>query len=288
MTYYLLLISWLALVCLVRAEGPKFFRNDTLYSSLWLSNVAYCPPETYLTHVYSGPSEGFVPTHTFTDEGTDTQGYVGYIESQKTIFVVFRGSMSIRNWISDMDSILTSYNTCDLCFVHHGFFTAYNTVAAQVHEAVKDLHSLHANFNIVFTGHSLGGALATLASIDILQTSKNVLNPSVYLSTFGSPRVGNELFAKFVAATLPMSSVRYTHLSDPVPHLPTRDQSYIHFPTEWYEDASGGVRGCTGGEDDQCSAQWYYEVNFSDHMKYLGLNIGCKYVTGLAHVPDPY
>eukprot|EP01031_Cornospumella_fuschlensis_P028044 gene28044-33863_t len=279
---------WLAYLCLTGAESLAGIRNETVYSSLWLSNAAYCPPETYLTHAYTGPSEGFIATHAFSDETTDTQGFIGVIERQKMIFVAFRGSMSIKNWVSDMDSILTLYNSCELCYVHHGFYTAYNTVAAQVREALADLHSRYSNFDVVFTGHSLGGALATLAAVDTLLTKARAASARVFLASFGSPRVGNEFFAKFVAEALPASSIRYTHLSDPVPHLPTRDLGYTHFPAERYEDAAGGLLECDGGEDARCSAQWCYEVNFSDHMKYLGLNIGCKYVTGWTHVPDPY
>jgi predicted lipase len=41
----------------------------------------------------------------------------------------------------------------------------------------------------LFTGHSLGGALATLAALDV----KRQINPSntVYFYTYGCPRVGN-------------------------------------------------------------------------------------------------
>lgn len=44
---------------------------------------------------------------------------------------------------------------------------------------------------LVITGHSLGGALSTLAAFDF-----NNLGIKTNLITFGSPRVGNEKFAK--------------------------------------------------------------------------------------------
>ena len=42
--------------------------------------------------------------------------------------------------------------------------------------------------SIVTTGHSLGGALATLAAVDLMIAFPNL---TVSSQTFGSPRVGN-------------------------------------------------------------------------------------------------
>ena len=44
--------------------------------------------------------------------------------------------------------------------------------------------------SIIVTGHSLGGAIATLAGLDL----KRKYGYKVTLINFGSPRVGNEAF----------------------------------------------------------------------------------------------
>jgi hypothetical protein len=65
--------------------------------SLWLSSAAYCEPSTYLTRSFSsGPTAGFVATHHIQDTATDTQGFVGYLPSDKSIYVAFRGSTDTR------------------------------------------------------------------------------------------------------------------------------------------------------------------------------------------------
>jgi len=46
---------------------------------------------------------------------------------------------------------------------------------------------------ISITGHSLGGALATLMSLEIVR--KFLVIPEIY--TFGAPRIGNVKFAEF-------------------------------------------------------------------------------------------
>ncbi len=68
----------------------------------------------------------------------DTFGYVGYLPSDNSIYVVFRGSVSLANWITDLSTTKMPYNTypeCN-CQVHMGFYTAmlavYPDVLAEV------------------------------------------------------------------------------------------------------------------------------------------------------------
>ena len=56
------------------------------------------------------------------------------------------------------------------------------------------MSKLSAHKQLYLTGHSLGGALATLCAADLAANTK-FTSPSVY--TFGSPRVGNPTFAGF-------------------------------------------------------------------------------------------
>ena len=57
---------------------------------------------------------------------------------------------------------------------------------------------------IYLTGHSLGGAMATLASYDIHQAMQEQHAPvEITCYTFGSPRTGNHAFARDVSAAVP-------------------------------------------------------------------------------------
>ena len=68
---------------------------------------------------------------------------------------------------------------------------------------------------IVTTGHSLGAAVSTLLSIDILELN---LGP-VVMYNYGSPRIGNVYFAEYASNQISVHN-RITHLRDIVPHLP--------------------------------------------------------------------
>ena len=55
---------------------------------------------------------------------------------------------------------------------------------------------------VLTCGHSLGGAVATLAAMDIVHAC-NVSATNISCYTFGCPRVGNHAFADAYAAAVP-------------------------------------------------------------------------------------
>jgi triacylglycerol lipase len=74
-------------------------------------------------------------------------------------------------------------------------------------------------------GHSLGGAVASLAADWVAQTLK--LPTKLY--TFGAPRVGTELFAKRTTAAIGATNIfRTYHRTDPVPMVPL--YPFMHAP----------------------------------------------------------
>ena len=105
--------------------------------------------------------------------------------------MVFRGSESINNWITDLDVITSPFPYCSDCNVHEGFYEAEKSIIPEVIKEVKRLQEQFPSHNVVLTGHSLGAALATLSAIDLV--NGNVTR--VRLFNFGSPRIGDEKFS---------------------------------------------------------------------------------------------
>lgn len=103
---------------------------------------------------------------------------------------------------------------------------------------------------IVCTGHSLGGALSTLAAIELMLDLDrgNILNvgskrPEVVLCTFGQPVVGNEAFATYVEGRI-RYAVRVVNGQDVVAMNPTTIAGlsrYHHVGTEVVIDVRGNV-----------------------------------------------
>jgi len=129
--------------------------------------------------------------------------------------------------------------------------------------------------HIYVTGHSLGAAIATLAAADLYQ-----LTPDISLYTYGSPRVGDETFAKYFDKIVP-DSFRVVAHQDFVPKVPQRFLGFRHVSREiWYPEATGNsFRVCDGGEDDKCSNSLNLlvdEQSIKNHATYLDQPMGCR------------
>jgi hypothetical protein len=88
---------------------------------------------------------------------------------------------------------------------------------------------------IYVCGHSLGGGVATLAALDIVQ-SQAYPSASPIMYTYGGLHVGDETFAAGFAAGV-QAAFRVVNLADFVPQLTglsTDDTSYVHVGQQWW------------------------------------------------------
>jgi len=122
------------------------------------------------------------------DPGTDAQAFV-IQETERTI-VAFRGSTTTVDWLHDFQIWRKSARYLKNAWVHAGFLKQYDTLRDQI------LSKIQRDKPIICCGHSLGGALSTIAALDLsLNSNKNTAKPlHVTCCTFGSPRVGSAFF----------------------------------------------------------------------------------------------
>jgi predicted lipase len=167
------------------------------------------------------------------------------------IVIVFRGSESITNWETNLDTqeeqkefdqrvirgVIVGQQeqvypyageSSSGALMHRGFTTAYFSVRDQIHDYIKN----HSVSSVIATGHSLGGALATLCAVDIQYNfSDKVTALEAY--TYGSPKVGNDGFRDSYNRRVP-NTYRFVHGMDIVPELPRWWQgSYRHVEKEY-------------------------------------------------------
>ena len=227
-----------------------------------------------------GSLTNFKLTHKFFDAHTNTFGYAGLAPAagENVIVFSFRGATPSpgRNWITDLNASRRPYPGLRGAAVHKGFYNAYLTVARQVNLAAKSLLAQCRNCHIYITGHSLGGAIATFAAADLYSLSKDLT-----LYTFGSPRVGDDGFARYFDSIVP-DTFRVVNNEDLVPHLPQRFLGFRHVSQEvWYHSSakSAPYKLCAGGEDDSCANSIALQVDensIRDHASYLGQPMGCR------------
>jgi triacylglycerol lipase len=136
----------------------------------------------------------------------------------QSVLVAFRGTASLDGWSRNLRAELTPV----VGFsgrVHAGFAEAFGRFLPWIESQVKARAAVH------LTGHSFGGAIATLAST-VLTDAGYAVQP-VY--TFGSPRVGDAAFAAAYAPT----QFRIINQGDPVPDLPPEASGYYHVGMAW-------------------------------------------------------
>ena len=161
---------------------------------------------------------------------TDTQAFVAIPleneeskmsqneEDLKFAVVCFRGSQQIRDWYTNLkfNKVPIKDPLDEDSYVgkmHEGFHEAYKSVESDINEQLKDIKHLP----IYITGHSLGGALAVIAT---WYQNKQEL-AACY--TFGAPRVGDsELKGRFRTPIY-----RIVNGADPVPTIPSAGKSWI-------------------------------------------------------------
>ena len=134
--------------------------------------------------------------------------------------VAFRGTREPLDVVTDIDFIadilrpqtLYEINPIEL-EVHAGFLRAFTSVRPALHERLLKIPK---NTQVVFTGHSLGGALSTLAAACFAP----ILSRTPVLLSFGAPAAGGESFVKFVDSHVaPSGGLRFFNNGDLVPYL---------------------------------------------------------------------
>eukprot|EP00468_Gymnochlora_sp_CCMP2014_P008174 CAMPEP_0167758408 /NCGR_PEP_ID=MMETSP0110_2-20121227/10451_1 /TAXON_ID=629695 /ORGANISM="Gymnochlora sp., Strain CCMP2014" /LENGTH=169 /DNA_ID=CAMNT_0007644679 /DNA_START=478 /DNA_END=987 /DNA_ORIENTATION=- len=156
--------------------------------------------------------------------------------------------------------------------IHAGFYDAYLCFKPRIIEFLKSKDV--EGYPLVITGHSLGGALATIAAFDLTHMHEKQVH-SVW--TYGEPRNGNSIFSERYAKIIP-THWRHTHRRDIVPHVPLQMQGYYHVAREVFffpEVYTGEYRICDGsGEDGNCSNSETLPVSIHDHLHYLNISLG--------------
>ena len=166
----------------------------------------------------------FCITAKFDNKGTDTQGLMG-VAYDNTFVIGFRGSeeTGAADWVTDLKFIQQNYPYAPKgtsgVQVHYGFTEAYTSVRDVVLKAAKDTP----HKQIVLVGHSLGGALATLAGLDIVE---NVPGKDVSVYTYGSPKVGDAAFAD-AYNTRVSNTYRVVNDTDLVPSIPLGNYYHV-------------------------------------------------------------
>jgi len=130
--------------------------------------------------------------------------------------------------------------------VHKGFATALGQVQKELVAALNSLEG----YRLLYTGHSLGAAMATLLA--------GLKKPDALL-TFGSPRVGD---AEFIASLQGFTNFRFQDCCDLVTRVPPEELGYQHLGEPHYIDRK---RRVTLNPDEK----FVLKDHFRAHVRFL-------------------
>ncbi|KAK1823132.1 hypothetical protein LTR12_002435 [Friedmanniomyces endolithicus] len=304
----LLTLLFLATTTTVSAfqQTPFLYPTSTLFAELEelarIVDISYCvsppslgilPPFRCLSHCKEFPKFSLVTTWNTGPLLSDSCGYIALDHGKERIIVAFRGTYSIANTVVDLSTIPQAYvpypgsgsgdgddggdggdePKCEGCKVHMGFHTAWLITSKLILPDLERHLHLWPHYNLTLVGHSLGGAVAALAGLELLARG---YDPTT--TTFGEPRIGNQALADYIDQRFQLHSInhthciegetdahplkyrRVTHVNDPIPLLPLTEWGFAPHAGEIYirkpslPPSAKDIEHCVGDNDMRCIA----------------------------------
>ena len=225
------------------------------------------------------------------DEGGDNLAYIAQFKEVASgddiITVNFRGTQggtALQNWLVNLDFDkqnfpCPNFPTGLTCKVHKGFRSSYDGLVVvglltQLKSLIADVTAASGKYpKVMVTGHSLGGAMATVAAYDFAL----VHGITVFgLYTQGSPRVFETRTRNYLESIRTFPVWRSTFGEDPVPRIPFDAMNFQHIGVEihgmgiYKNDGTGillnQLEGDGSGEDaDTEAAKGLFSTSIGDH-----------------------
>eukprot|EP00884_Botryococcus_braunii_P016214 jgi/Botrbrau1/3276/Bobra.174_1s0043.2 len=249
---------------------------------------------------------GMVP---WVGEELETPGAKGFLNKAKALLLKFGASLFGQYDVKDefvpvdADSLPEFHPLLQKCYISRGFEQMYrrfvyspgNTLSmqGQVHVAVRKLLAKYGTSvsSITVTGHSLGGALATLCAFDLSASGINRQSDSkteplvpVTCVTFNAPRVGNWAFSDFFEVEKGPRHLRIYNTGDTVPRVPYiswgdgwrvfRFLWWMFITPQYITEVFGKHAGEESVREPKGEKQWRYGYHHSGH--HLGVDTDWK------------
>lgn len=155
----------------------------------------------------------------------DTQCFVAL--SPEIALVSFRGTESRGDWLRNIN---VPGRTRNYGVAHRGFLGAFQVIESQLRSALSG----STGRKLILTGHSLGGALAT-----VMAAEWHDFMPASLIATFGQPAVGSGAFRMFFLQNYAKKFFRFVNDDDIVPRVPP---GYGHVGRLLHFDSQGGLK----------------------------------------------
>lgn len=240
-------------------------------------------------------------------------GYMAVDHTDREIMVMFRGSVMPSDILISSDMRQTKFvpspftmseeqwtakygRACKKCRIHQGLYRSYLNTMKYVHGFVEDAMNNYPGFRVVFAGHNIGGAMATIMGLDY-----KLRGIDVHIVSLGSPKIFNAEMSVFFEKQFNLDTnshhyqnegpdtlrhYRVTRRTDPIPHTPYM-RSYQHVMGEVYiaselidNPRENVIYHCFGRNTKTCSYGDMMDPDailfaWDTHYKYFVQQAGC-------------
>jgi predicted lipase len=196
------------------------------------------------------------------EAATDTESCVSVSQSDRIVVLSFRGTTGKTDWENNL-KFMSHDGFKEIMLqhlgeeakggeIHGGFNVAYQSVSKRVVSSLKAALEVNGEdvYRVIVTGHSLGGALALLCSLELGLLFGSDARVSLELVTFGQPRVGNRVLMNLLKRVVPCYW-RVVNDMDVVPLLPMRTLGFLHGGNLVKFDRNGKLSGKTPHDDSR-------------------------------------
>jgi hypothetical protein len=133
--------------------------------------------------------------------------WLTYVPAMNALVLSFRGTANKGNAASDVNYFKTAcvLDGLECGQVHRGFYNLWNSHRLSIKSTIDSFAQAHQISLVYVAGHSLGGAVAQIAALDLAHSHADMKSQimHVHLVTFGTPRTGDEKFSSMFNAFRP-------------------------------------------------------------------------------------
>ncbi len=173
------------------------------------------------------------------------------VDHKEFIVVSFRGTNELSDWIDNINAFPEKVLFGDF---HRGFWNSVKDLWDGEDGIFADYQALRETKKrpLFLTGHSLGGAMASIAAARLIHQDK----PFTSVYTFGQPRSMSRETARIFNAEASTRVHRFQNNEDIVTRAPSRMMNYSHVGRCFYIDADNKIH--------QNPGMWYRFVDMID------------------------
>lgn len=170
------------------------------------------------------------------------------INHKEFICLTFRGTNEIADWLDNIKvfSVKALFGE-----FHRGFFNSVKDLWAEIEQEIAIIREVERK-PLFLTGHSLGGAMASIAAAQLIHEDK----PFTSVYTFGQPRALSQHTSRLFNIECKERYFRFHNNNDIVTRVPARMMGYSHVGTYLYITEEGEIHEDVGS--------WFRFVDYVD------------------------